>query len=675
MKVSYKEFKLYLEGQKVKFNSVQLVEAGYSPPSCVIVLPADSKIMELLPGTIANLFLVEKGKSLLIFEGELLTKSFSKNGVSRTASLTFSALSNTFNRVFKTPVATASPTTFHSANSVVSDSSKENDTALKYGSEELQAAAMKIFNLGVTIKKFVTSLESYENNESSEVLQEAVKTLFEDFTKTSNWYDYISKALKFESRILAFPNKRILFTMTKGVSNILLTNKVAPLGNLATMTQVLYAVLGYFGHALVHLPCPYAGIDKKKSWIIMPSSSYLCPIRNNIFFGSSVQSANYSSNSLAEPTRLALHGSAMEVILSNGGGSFRPTYFAPKIDYIDKENSQIDYSRDEQYIGPIPSSSRLQGVAEAWANINEEKAREAGVPPSQEDIEKNKQLADSEGTGFILGEANANVYMKRITQKKFWDEKYKSRQFTITAPYSPNRAAGFSGIFIDDVLPNVVGMVSSISTQISADGAAVSNITFTRPITLWDWNPDGEGLDDMEIIPELDAWFDPNIYSIDNIGTKVYNIINSISGNRDLSSLNSFENLETYKDLKNSVGTNNVGVILGDKNNPKYLTVKIATLAKALQIKHAALTEAEKKTFEEAIIKKSFLEEEKYWEMLFEGFSKKDENLESVPANYNENEIYRDISNEEDYISIRREEHSSYKPFIKNRLDAVRRII
>lgn len=673
MKISYSEFKLYLEGERVEFNSIQLQETASSPSSCQISLPANHHTINLLPGTLAHLFVTYNNETYLAFEGELIQKSFSKTGVARSASLLFTSITGVFNRVFATPVELLSMRAKHNDEFYLIDSTNEDKTAFNFKGEELLAIGEGFLSITQDINEFIDTIR--KSSTDGELLDKAIRKLIIDFKKKNKWFEYFYESMKFDDRVTVFQNIRSLFTLLKNTENILMSREIAPLGNLATMTQVLYRVIGHFGHLMVHLPKPCAGKSLTSSLVFLANNSYMCPIRTNVFFGDVVQSANFVRNDVSEHTRMSLDTSPMQFILDTADINVKPTYFAPRIEKINQKKGQIDYTIDEQYFGIIGSHERLTGMAQAWANIPEKIKRDGGEVLTQREIEEYRNTGIT-GSDTIEGEFIANTYIKRLAMKRFWDNKYRTRQFSITAPYNPCRIAGFRGLFVDEVLPAVAGLVTSINTTISSDGAAVSAVLFSNPTVVWDWNENEEGLKEADYIPSLDVWFDSNTYGFSKVGPKVYNeVLGEGERTKDLSSINKWESLPTYKELIDSLPTpTNLYKIINDETNQDHCTVKMAILVKAVKNHYYSLTEEQKINFSTWTTDRKLLTENEYWKWFLSNFEKTTDDEIFLPQFYKKDDLYRDVENEEDYISIDKETHETYKPFIKQRLEAVRRM-
>jgi hypothetical protein len=107
-------------------------------------------------------------------------------------------------------------------------------------------------------------------------------------------------------------------------------------------------------------------------------------------------------------------------------------------------------------------------------------------------------------------EGSEEVFLRelrqRYTEMEYQYRVLKSRIFTVVAQYSPYRICGLPGLYLDTGLPCVLGLIKNISTTISADGAATSQITFNFPRLI---RPDSTSDFDKKVQQlgsDLDAW-------------------------------------------------------------------------------------------------------------------------------------------------------------------------
>ena len=151
MKVQFSNFKLYLEGKETKFNSISLNETGFGPSTCVVTIPANANIMNVLPGTIIQLFYywdpnppsngeerTDTQRYKIIFEGELHGKSFTKISGKEMAQLSFRSLFSTLNRTYKKAAASLTMEANYNGLFLALDSS--SDEAFTFESPEYQQA-------------------------------------------------------------------------------------------------------------------------------------------------------------------------------------------------------------------------------------------------------------------------------------------------------------------------------------------------------------------------------------------------------------------------------------------------------------------------------------------------------------------------------------------------------
>lgn len=667
MKTNYNTFKLYLEGYEVGFNQISLNESGFSPSICTITIPANPKAMDLLPGTIAHLFYSDNGKDyFIIFEGELVNKSFSKSVGQEFAQLQFVSIINTLQRSYQTPSAFISNQGSIIEDYLLIDSSGKE--GYKPISSEIQRRFDNFINPLLSLKNYFSKIKDGLDGDNSKLIEEAILGIFKDAEVSNEWYGYFSEAYKIKQRLLAFPNELAESAIFAQVENIFARSQIAPSTDTLTALSLLYRALGFIGYSMIQSSAPAFGSNKLKSYVFLPSSDYLAPVRCNIFFGDAVQSAGFTQSFLQENTRLALSSSSLSMLLKNSNYAVKPTFIAPEVNYVDSNSGRMDYSLKEQYLGIVPGFSQLNGIEQAFANSNRLRKNEENDDTPQSEINEVREFDDN--AEKIISEAGVTNHIKKIAIKQYWDNIYKTRTFNISTVYNPNRMVGFSGIFIDKNVGSVVGTIKSINTVISAKGGATSSIVFISPRIVWDFNESGDGLDSADVNPSIQVWFDEKRFGFDNIGKNVYSEIIGSDSSVDSASIFYFKQLKNYQDILVNAKLNS---ILNSDNSLKN-TLKLSMVVHALKNHYYNLPKDSKQRFEDTAIKRTLLSEKEYWSFLLSKFNKIDDEKESKPNNYKESDIYRDLDKKE-YISITNKEYETYKPFILNRLKAVKRLL
>jgi len=692
MKTQYVEFKLYLEGVEVEFVDVQLLEDVRRPPSCTITMAANSIGMDVLPCTTAHLFHKVDNEWLLVFEGEMTSKSFQKSTGQRSVALHFLGITNNLNRVFKKSETSLTMDAYYNSNFLLI-TPDEDKGVITFPSEAMTAVGGSAFIATMFKRAFDQIEQLFEKLPDREdglsggykdepkagyehAIEYAMSSIFKDAADTSPWYRQFYNSMRVNDRILSFPNKMIGTSLHAIANASLVRNVINSLPNITPLTQLIYNFLSYFGHRMLHLSAPIAN---NISIVFMPNSDYFAPIKSNIFFSDNVESASFTHDSMRDPTRLSVTSDALS-FMETREISFTPTYYAPgPVNDYDPETGRIDLTREEQYRGIMPSTERLAGIDSVYTNlIQNAKTEQNREETGQEREELTKQAQTDKAIAYILNGGNGDTTENtaRVVEKRYWDSRYRSRSFNIVAAYSPYRITGFAGVFIDDTLPAIAGQVASIQTNISSTGRAISTVIFELPRIVWDWNAEGVGFDTSDITPPLEPWFDQDVYSLWNIGPNVYNKIIGEASSEDKSSIMSYGDL----DSKFSNEAPILQTARTDSTDTRYTSYHLARQIKAIKNYYFSMSENDRHRFEQTSIKRKLSEEEEYWSWLLHQHL--DEKLNSaspyIPTNVRTKSIYRDIDVEDDQISIFSDDEDfdrlAKKPFIKQRKDAIERL-
>lgn len=688
MKTTYAKFKLYLEGIVTKFNALSINESGYSAPTMEINLPANANAMALKPGTLAQLFYSKGGEYYIVFEGELSGQSFSKSGQSEAISLQFQGLNAALNRTYKIPNASISNVPKQLRNFLVMNA-EGSDGDFTTIAPEIQAALDNFSNNLQSFKEFFEKVTESLEEGSDNALEESFYRIVEDAEDRNNWYKYFAECFKMRDRYLAFSNNKAGEILDVQMRNIFNRNQLHNLGNMASINQVLYAIMEFVGYIMLNYAAPRFGDSGFKSTVMLPNNFYLAPVRNNIFFGDQTASASFNKNHIQENTRISATSSSLTSIIKNGRalGLVQPTVLAPDAEALKTVNSGLllDYRTEEQYIGIVPSFENLVGIDDAFANIRTKEENEERN--KVDDQASNNELAENSpgAEGYIQG-AKYTKYMKRIVSRKYWNNKFKVRSFGFTTYYDPNRIAGMQGIFIDKNVGTVAGQINNITTNISADGQATSTISFIYPRIIWEWDDSGAGLQGMDPTPQPPAWFEADKFSFDNIGKEVYNEILGLDSDKDVSSIGYFKSLESYKRIEERVNSGKVdlGILQHwgrdqETMNTEYTnSLKLSAIVKAIKDVYYQRTEDDRDSYVESLPVNTLMDEKTYWRKLFGNKDRIDQEGEYYPYNIVKDQIYREVLGknppEDDIISIDRDYHSEYKMYIRDRADAVRRL-
>ena len=572
--VNLNKFSLYLEGARVPFNTITIQEMEGVPCTAAIVFPSGSGALRVLPGTVTQMFARidnRKGieEEILIFEGEVVSLSYQKDSTQRICTLQCQSLMQTMLDTKKASNDSLFPTNLDNSLSSQAQVIINRDGEI---TGPLTNRQMKVLEGAQLTKEDLINISEmafYEKVGFSSYLLSVMKKAdfsagdfqhfleqIENFYELHNtYYGVTSQAFKLKSSLFAFPNPAMSQGFVTPVMEAALKDLKSFEGGFnASGGTALWEMVAQFLNAIKYrmfFPAAYTearmfynsqGVDERKPirGIIAPDMENAPPAWCNVIFPDQVAGFGYSRNYKQEPTRaigsVSVTGTENTVFANLGAFYVVPFMEASKADdptdtgtNSKKKKFMAKFTPEECYRGVNPlrtqvSNSLLQGMT-LHAEANEEKLEDP---------------ANWSTAGDYMN------MLKHETLKSFLTARGQAQAFSITTDWCPFRFVGLPGVALDLRGPSVVGVVSSISTTISADGTAQQSLTFRNPRLVHDNEFDVDGAsspfaqadgstsndtDKQYLINDFssfgmlstnEVFYDPDMYSFANMGMDAY---------------------------------------------------------------------------------------------------------------------------------------------------------
>ena len=528
------DLKLYLEGIEVACSNVQIVEDAKGARATVQI-PVDDAALKIESRTTVHLFYKDTSlpEWVLIFEGEVSTINVSKQLDSRTVTLKCVPLHSHWDYVVKSPdnkisytgqVATKVNVTFGSVMTDgvpqevkdyrdgldqmpigdipelampvyeeikgrydIPDSEEEAKRARDKKAKSYDSAdyTVNVNNYGLSMFNFATiAKEILKTRGNDSNLSIVISKLTNDFARSNIGYTPFHMAYQLSRRVVGFKNDRLDSLMDSNDMQTYLRLLGGNSPGSTTLTKMVSDFLDVFNYIILYPSAPtYDEAGKvPQNFIAMPETDLLAPIACNTIFKDEVISASYEKNKIREITRLGTHVYPSVNTADHPLAVFNEIMLAPggQLAYraIDKsEGNETAYATQLQLL--LTREERLRGIngdvifddfANIKAKLDAEKAAE--IKDSMTDAEKEEAGRGSDAfTRDFRGRWVDNEFQKRVLS---------ARSFSITTQYSPYRICGLPALYMDDVLPCVIGNISQIINSIDPNGTAMSQITFSN---------------------------------------------------------------------------------------------------------------------------------------------------------------------------------------------------
>lgn len=551
-------FEVYLEGVKAPPASIRISENEGGFPTASVSFPATSAMLRILPETKVQIFGKDPltGKQIILFEGEVSSVGYQKSGGSRSVSLSCNSMLDKWRKVTARPLdAMVTPRYREASGDLIFNATNltpdERSEGIQKTKEDVQLAT------------------SLVNKRTKQEVSGELKDLLEEINLT-NFAGFSSEILQIlqsddvdagdlDILVQYFLRKFEMFdpfygmeSSTYGISDSVCTwpnfGKMDPFKSKAAMDgffkmstqlgetfqnsgslvliQALRAILETLHFNLLS---PASFTSSRKFWgsgnrdeegpvraYFTPNLENSPPAKFNLFFPHQVMSFSYSRNFENEPTRTI--GKVELGYLKSGANMEGATAFLtePGLNITQKgvERNSVGFTPEETYRG---------------INVNHA-SFDSFFSEAREDHVDEKKAMDEAGKEDYFEKVKPGL--TQLTINSHLVGRMSGRSVSFQTTWSPYRMTGVPGAYIEEGDgPSITGVISSITTNITANGNATSTITFRSPRFIYkeDDIEDDEGMiNDFTLDPYLDIntfLFDENVYDFNNIGGSLYSYL------------------------------------------------------------------------------------------------------------------------------------------------------
>lgn len=577
------EVELYMEGIKIPtFSSMQISEALNATPAALITFLNTVDVLKLLPGTIVQIFVNRKvydntgteiykgeGKTILIFEGEIVTISFAYSPLGNTISIRAvpviakmlkarmrpnhvllkqdqrdaeSMNNSKFNLSIIQETPNPSKEKINAGQKTTSDYFKKSDADIVKEFTNPENAAEKKYSGKISdiykendIEVFSTYIAQELNKSAKDGNYNKLLQRFNfQFEKFDLYYGLCSGSFKIGPSLYALnnlknSNKLAYLIFQKAFADFLKASsqKATDAGeayNLIDIFNLLQQAISYksiiFASPLSIVTKHIDGGNEKFKpvrMLFMPDLDSGPPINCNIWFPNQISSASFERDLVNEPTRLIGIMDYTQVTGMDAMPEFlNPIFVAPDLDITTttgqiKNKKVADLSFEECYRGITLRESTYSGaVLKTLQNIAAGKEKkdiyDKGVAQEYIDFQKKSEEEKKKAVDEVL---------KSFTLQEYNKLKYGQRMLNMTVEWSPYRAIGLPGGVVLENGLNVVGIVQGINTAISSDGKIGSNVLLSYVRCIHD-NDFTDEQDYKDIITTSEGYITSDTYKFAN---------------------------------------------------------------------------------------------------------------------------------------------------------------
>lgn len=719
------KLKLYLEGIEVACSSAQIVESQGKAPKATVKIPVNDLALNIEPRTTVHLFYKDTSlpEYVLVFEGEVASLNINKHFEQREVTLSCVHITDHWNYVTKSPNLLSNPAgeigqkirvTFGQEmdepiipadireNIELIDAIKQDTSGFeKYHAEveTIQArhqrgeltdaerdeqfanlasasdSAQLAINLATGIldnfklQEAIFDILKKENNKIGSV----ISRFSNDFARTNLGYANFHVVYQIARRVFGFDNARLETLITSKQTLDFISQDLNQASGTTTLISLILQFLDIFNYKFI-APAAQTYNEARKvpeTFIALPTPTQFSPIAANVFFKDNVINASYSRNYLSEPTRLGSHlVPTVERNADDAITAFNEIVIAPA--------GQISYT-------PSAKPNRTTEITPFVQMTRKERMRGINGQIVEDDFSIIKARIDAKRVAADTPEDETEEQVDgliRDFRTRYIDSQYQNRvlsarTFALTTTYSPHRVCGLPGLYMDDVLPCVIGTIQEIVSSLDPNGTAMSQITFSYPKAVrpedkivpankdsleewlilygmtkedatndaelskrWpftdeEWSDDTakqqrwinylrHKINNPDTLVFLESWYDHATFFPDQIGRKVYRqIMYGLPYVATSSSIPDFADADNTTRFKTTINENLDGGIGRYKKDSNYFTVDthnnvtntqlIAHYIKTLQDRYEALGDERKKDFVDKFIRRRLVTEKEYW--------------------------------------------------------------
>lgn len=512
MKTKVIKCKLFLEGVEVDFNSITISESVMNTPVATVSFPASSSIPKVLPKTICEVYYLEDGlkgvgagektseKNLegfgnyvQIFQGELSGYAMSSTVDKRSVDLTFNGFIQNFANTPIVPVDVNLPTMLAKATYIIASGGASPDF-------NLETKTADISSLFSVLSQLLLKVGKGDKDYPRDTISKMFKPFFEEYIKNVYLKAFMDM-FKFNKQIFyADPyasDSVIAKTMSSTSFKQSLTKQGTKLEGETPLDVFIFGILQEIGFHLQEFAAPtYVNGDIRRIYI-KPETVFFEPIKCNTVFNNDVNSLVYQRNIDLEPTRFIRQSNPYAVSGANQYTNLILSTIVPANVYVGQSlGKQVNGNLTNTDLLGLTLEERLRGVL-----------LKRGIPDSMEngymlaaasslgmqgdakkiwetlgtDVTQTKDHAAKSGPTNV-GDPKGTFFNTAISQTYLvWQhERLANRAASVTTAYNPYRMIGFVGTIMTNDYPTITGMLSSITSVISADGQATQNLNFTH---------------------------------------------------------------------------------------------------------------------------------------------------------------------------------------------------
>lgn len=484
--------KCYLEGVEIPIEAAQISIAVNQVSTCSISIPPTNQGFKIRPRTRVHLFWLDDatGEWLLIWEGEVLSLGFSKDGNSRSLQLSCMDMSNYWDYTFK--MMWSMGTGF-----------KTTPEIMFYGNT---SAYIQVPAQGEAVQEGV-----WRKIMKGQNLPDAIISFLNDLTKEIPYYNAINSRSRINDQLRLVDDKHVQKLLVGSSLSALTSNLSGGNGDMATIRDLMNTFISLIGYTFCSIGAPSwrAYNNTLGSFYLTPNTYGCLPPRCNVVFPDTCSRINYSRSFMQEPTRVWARGQVIPQGPQNtlsAANCGAPAYLYK---FLTKKRKTIDRSS-------------------LFSAITDEEL-EKGIVPSNISI----PFAELFSISPKSGSANTK-YMQQYVDYMFQLSRYAGRTLSFSTPLNPFFACNFPCV-VFDASRSYFAQIASISHSISASGGGYTSVecNLAREVDVKN--------DDSPFI--VDSWFCEN-YQPD----KIHLTYSDVLGCQALGSLDDVNLLESPSD-------------------------------------------------------------------------------------------------------------------------------
>lgn len=386
------------------------------------------------------------------------------------------------------------------------------------------------------------------------------------YEKSDPYFGVQSLSYGLTKSVFVFPNKG---KVTPFLHKLVMDNMGFRLSMSTNTNLTLWDVLRTFMSITYYsLICPAAPTETKPFWASVADSNIIIP--NRLFFLPSLENAPPAKFNIIFPNQISafsyqrdMSAEATRVVGEMGIPYFNTALkhfkginvcaVVPQLEAVVDKTYKLmsNLTVEESYRGIRPAYETMEYLLSSATNAvkTETSKIKIGSDDKPGEINSSQDIVNLHGTfgdtidnglsGTTTGFGSSFLH---LIAESYLAHKYGKRILSVNCEWSPYRMTGVPGAIIDDTGPSIVGVVSSITTNISSDGKATSTISIRAPRLVFDDEFDGafQGkTTDTRNVENIDNYlindftndgfldinkflFDEDLYSFDNIGFNLY---------------------------------------------------------------------------------------------------------------------------------------------------------